>query len=271
LKEYKILDIHTHTYPEAIAAKATKNLGEFYNFDVSGKGTHADLEEQAREGGVNGFVLFCVATNAHQVQKVNDSVASLCKLSVEHGFECVGLAGMHQNYPDFESEIIRCKSMGLKGVKIHPDIQAVDTDDKKMLELYELLEANDMCLLLHAGDDRKEYRFSEPKKIRRVADMFPRLRIVAAHFGGYKAWDEAEEYLYGVDNMWYDCSSALWAMTPEKAAELTSKCGYDRMMFGTDYPVYSLKNYIDLFMKVPLTEKQREDIFYNNAKEFFFS
>ena len=31
----KIIDSHTHTYPDAIAARAAENLGNFYNFTVN--------------------------------------------------------------------------------------------------------------------------------------------------------------------------------------------------------------------------------------------
>ena len=101
---YKIFDIHTHTYPEKIADKATVNLGNFYNFPVEGKGTYAHLESQAEENGVHGYLLFSVATNAHQVSKVNDSIASLAEYSRSRGFLTVGFAGMHQDFEDFEEE-----------------------------------------------------------------------------------------------------------------------------------------------------------------------
>ncbi len=265
--KYKILDMHTHTYPEAIADKACINLGNFYNFKVWGKGTYADLEAQAKECGVVGFLLFSVATNPHQVQKVNDSIAHLTELSVSHGFETIGFMGMHQDYPDFKSEIDRCEAMGLKGVKIHPDIQEVDIDDPKMLELCSIIEGR-MPLFLHIGDDRPQYRYSEPKRLAKVMDMFPKLTVVAAHLGGYKAWHEAEESLFGRDNLWYDCSSALWAMTPEEAERIIRGCGIDRVMFATDYPVMNLQAYIDLFLKINFTEEERRMIFYDNAKRF---
>ena len=69
---YKIFDIHTHTYPEAIAEKAVTSLNAFYEFVSEGKGTYAELAENSRENGVVGMLLFSVATNPHQVQKVND-------------------------------------------------------------------------------------------------------------------------------------------------------------------------------------------------------
>ncbi len=265
---YKIIDIHTHTYPPAISERACEALGRFYDFPIQGKGTYDDLEQEAKETGVCGFLLFSVATNAHQVPKVNTSIAELAALSRSHGFETVGFAGMYQDYPDFEGELDRCQAMGLAGVKIHPDIQRVDIDDPKMLRLCAILQERKLPLFLHMGDNRPEYRFSEPKKLTHVLDRFPDLRVVAAHFGGYQAWDEAEQYLWGRENVWYDCSSALWAMDAEEAERCIRGCGVDRVMFGTDYPVYSLANYLDLFMKIRLTEEERRAILYDNAKAF---
>lgn len=269
LHNYRIIDTHTHTYPEAISEKACRNLAAFYDFIVHSAGTYNDLEAQAKENGVCGFLLFSVATNAHQVPKVNNSIAELTKLSQSHGFETIGFAGMHQDYPDFAGEIDRCIEMGLRGVKIHPDIQEIDIDDERMLRLCEILVDRDIPLFLHMGDDRPKYRYSEPKKLAKVLDIFPTLNVVAAHLGGYKAWHEAEQYLWGHPRVWYDCSSALWAMDEIEAERIIRGCGVDRVMFGTDYPVYTLRDYIDLFMKINFTESEREDIFYNNAKRFF--
>ncbi len=82
------------------------------------------------------------------------------------------------------------RGRGLCGVKIHPDIQGVDILDPRMLELYELLQARDLPICFHAGDHRPQFRNSEPPKIARVAQLFPHLRINAAHFGGYTVFDD---------------------------------------------------------------------------------
>ena len=55
---YKIFDIHTHTYPEAIAEKAVTSLNAFYEFVSEGKGTYAELAENSRANGVVGMLLF---------------------------------------------------------------------------------------------------------------------------------------------------------------------------------------------------------------------
>lgn len=264
---YKVFDIHTHTYPEAISEKAVVNLGKFYDFVCQGKGTYAHLESQAEENNVHGYLLFSVATNAHQVEKVNTSIANLAELSRSHGFLTVGFAGMHQDFEDMEGEVNRAVSLGMRGVKIHPDIQGVDIDDPRLLKLYEIV-AGRLPVYFHIGDNRAQYRFSEARKLARVMDMFPKLEVVAAHLGGYKAWEEAIEFLAGRDNVWYDTSSALWAMTPEYADDVVGKLGAENVMFGTDYPVKNTAEELERFFRLKLTEKEREDILWNNAVRF---
>lgn len=264
---YKVFDIHTHTYPEAISEKAVVNLGKFYDFVCQGKGTYAHLESQAEENNVHGYLLFSVATNAHQVEKVNTSIANLAELSRSHGFLTVGFAGMHQDFEDMEGEVNRAVSLGMRGVKIHPDIQGVDIDDPRLLKLYEIV-AGRIPVYFHIGDNRAQYRFSEARKLARVMDMFPKLEVVAAHLGGYKAWEEAIEFLAGRDNVWYDTSSALWAMTPEYADDVVGKLGAENVMFGTDYPVKNTAEELERFFRLKLTEKEREDILWNNAVRF---
>ncbi len=262
---YRVFDSHTHTYPEAIADKAVKALGAFYDFPVEGQGTFAHLESEGKSVGYTGFLLFCVATNAHQVPRVNDSIAALTEAARGHGFEVVGLAGMHQDFPSMEEELLRSVALGLQGVKIHPDIQGIDADATQWLGLYDLMQEKDLILYLHAGDNRPQYRYSEPRKIARIAKTFPRLRIVAAHLGGYQAWEEAD-CLHSLDNVFYDCSSALWAMSPEEGAAQIRRCGVQKVMYGSDYPVVSPRTHLRLFLTLPLSEREREDILYSNAK-----
>ena len=263
---YKVFDIHTHVYPEKIAARAVENLGKFYDFVPEGDGTYTTLESASRENGVVGFLIFSVATNAHQVENVNSYIAESVKNSRKRGFDTVGFAGMHQDFPDFAAEIDRAEANRLRGVKIHPDIQRIDIDDPRMMELYEIVEGR-MPVYFHMGDNRPEYQFSQPEKLLKVLKMFPRLEVVAAHLGGYKSW-ESGKALANCPNVWFDTSSALWAMTPEKAREMISVLGSERVMFGTDYPVKMPREEIDRVLAIDLSEKEREDIFYNNAQRF---
>lgn len=264
---YKIFDIHTHIYPDAIAQKAVARLGEFYDFVPEGNGTYDDMTEAVRQCRVNGFLVFSVATNAHQTRKVNECLAEVAKRGKADGFEARAFGGLHQDCEDMKEQIDYALSLGLAGIKIHPDIQGVDITSKKLYPLYEEAEGR-FPIYFHMGDNRPQYRYSEPKKLKQVLDDFPKLQVVAAHLGGYMANDEALEYLAGNENVMYDTSSALWAMSTERAEYIIGKLGYDKVMFGTDYPVMYPKSELERFFALKLTEKQREDILYNNAARF---
>ncbi len=264
---YNIFDIHTHIYPDAIAEKAVVQLGKFYDFVPEGKGTYADMTDSERKFDVKGFLVFSVATNAHQVRKVNECLAAVAQKGKDEGFQAVAFGGLHQDCEDMKEQIDYALSLGLSGIKIHPDIQGVDITSPKLYPLYEEAEGR-FPIYFHIGDNRPQYRFSEPKKLNKVLSDFPKLQVVAAHLGGYMSNDEAIEYLAGNENVMYDTSSALWAMTPERADYIIEKLGYDKVMFGSDYPVMYPGSDLERFFKLKLTESQREDILYNNAARF---
>ena len=55
----------------------------------------------------------------------------------------------------------------------------------------------------------------------------------------------------------------------EKAKELILAYGTDRVLFGTDYPLWTPEEEIERFMSLDLTDEQREDILYNNTAKLF--
>lgn len=269
---YKIFDIHTHIYPENIAKKAVDNLSGFYEFQKnfgflpSGEGTFDNLYSSCVRDGVCGCLMLCVATNPKQVERINDFMAQTVIENTSDSFTPVGFAGIHQDYPFIEKEVERISSLGLKGIKIHPDIQRVDIDDKKLMGLYEIIEGK-LPLYLHMGDDREEYRFSATEKLAAVKKRFPNLEVVAAHMGGYTAWNKIG-LLNDFDKMWFDTSSTTWVIDAKRSAEIIKALGEDRVMFGTDYPVAYPCEELERFMQIELDENVRADILYNNAARF---
>lgn len=268
MTQHPVFDIHTHVYPEKIAARAVENLAAFYGITVEGNGTYEDLETSAAPCGVRGFLLFNVATNARQVPKVNNAVAEAVRLSRAHGFLTAGFAGMHQDYPDPAGELDRAVSLGLCGAKLHPDIQGADIDDPRFFPLYAELEKRDLPLCLHMGDSRPEYGFSRADKLLRMLARFPRLRVLAAHLGGYCAWDDACS-LADNPQIFFDTSSSLWVLSPERASELIRRLGTSRVMFGTDYPVRYVHGELERFFALPgFTEAEQKAMLYDNAIRF---
>ncbi len=253
-----IIDSHAHIFPDKIAARAADGISSFYNMRVRFDGSVGSLLEINREAGVDRAIVQSVATVQEQVHNINNFVSEQVKL---HPQELIGFGALHPDFPGIEAETERIISLGLRGIKLHPDFQQFNVDDPKAFPIYEAAEGR-LPILFHVGDSR--YDFSSPKRLYSVMKHFPKLTIIGAHLAGWTKWDEAAE-LFSGGVIYADLSSSLYAMTPEHAAELIRKIGTRRVMFGTDYPMWSAVEELERFRRLPLTAEEQEDILYKNA------
>jgi predicted TIM-barrel fold metal-dependent hydrolase len=252
-----VIDFHAHIYPDKIASKAVENIGEFYRLPMRGKGTVQDLLESGRRAGIGRFVVFSAAAVPGQAPRINDYIASVCG---EHS-ECTGFGTLHPDMENPGGEIDRIISLGLKGVKFHPDIQRFNIDDERMMRIYALLEGK-LPVIFHTGDYR--YPHSHPARFARVLDAFPALVAVGAHFGGWSVFDLALEYLK--DRFCYfDISSSLPFLGKKRAVELIRLYGAERFLFASDYPMWDLAACLEEFGELELTGAEKDLILYKNA------
>ena len=247
-----ILDFHAHAYPPRVAGKAVEFLNRYYHLQCRGDGTIGDLIDSAKKAGVDYLLVHAVATKPNQVENVNGQLT-------EH---VLGFGTLHPGYAHIPAEIERIRSLGLRGVKLHPDFQAFNVDDPATDAIYGGIEG-ELPVLVHAGDKQVDY--SAPRRIANVLDRYPRLTLIAAHLGGYSQWDEAEEYLIG-RNCYIDTSSAIWAIGPARSAELIRKHGVERVLFGTDYPLVRHTEELARFHSLGLTPEEERLILFENAK-----
>ena len=226
MKKYKIIDSHCHIYPDKIAEKASASTSEFYKMPSLFDGKISTLLERGGAAGIDHFIVQSVATNPNQVSGINHFIA---KAVAESNGRFTGLGTLHPDSVNIEAETEEILALGLKGVKLHPDIQHIGIDDTRMHKIYEACKGR-LPILMHTGDYR--FDFSNPNRMLPVLEKYPDLTVVGAHFGGWSVWDEATEKLSKFKNFYVDCSSSLYAMTSEKAKELISAYGTDRVFFG---------------------------------------
>ena len=263
MKKYKIIDSHCHIYPDKIAEKASASTSDFYKMPSLFDGKISTLLMRGGTAGIDHFIVQSVATTPKQVSGINHFIADAVANS---DGKFTGLGTLHPDSENVEAEVDEIIALGLKGVKLHPDIQRVAIDDPRMDKIYKACEGR-LPILMHTGDHRFDY--SNPNRMLPILQKYPSLTVVGAHFGGWSVWDEATEKLAGFKNFYVDCSSSLYAMTAEKAKELIMAYGVDRVLFGTDYPMWDIDTEIERFMKIDLTEKEREDILFGNAEKLF--
>ena len=255
-----IINAHAHIFPDKIAQKASDGISAFYGgMTVRYDGTLSMLLEEDGKAGVDHWLVQSVATVPHQVTAINDFIAECVR---NHPDKLTGFGALHPDYNDIRGETKRIVSLGLKGIKLHSDFQQFYIDDEFAFQMYEAAEEAGLPILFHIGDER--YDFSSPERLLRVVKRFPGLKVIAAHLCGWSVWDRGVELLEH-SNVYADCSSSLYAMSPEHAAELIRRIGVDRVMWGTDYPMWSATEELERFNRLPLSDDEREMILNGNA------
>ena len=260
-----IVDCHCHVYPEKIAAKAAAGIGTFYDMPMECGGTLTDARARHRQAGIDRAVIFSVATSVPQVHSINRFIADCVAGS---GGELIGLGTLHPDSPTLKEDIDELAALGLRGVKLHHDVQQFKLDDYRCLKIYELLEARRLPLLLHAGDFR--YDFSNTNRLKPILETYENLTVIAAHFGGWSLWEKSTQDLAGkYPNLYVDSCSSLCALSPETARDIIRAYGADRVLFGTDYPMWDPVGELERFTRIDLTEAEKEQILWKNADRLF--
>lgn len=263
-KDFYVIDAHCHIYPEKIASKAVAGTDNFYGVTSANKGTISDLLERGDKAGIDRFIVQSVATTPKQVNSINEFISNSVSL---YPARFTGLGTLHPESDDIVGDINRLVVLGLKGVKLHPDIQAFKLDDYRCLKIYEECEKRGLVMLIHTGDSR--YDYSNPNRLLPLLKTYTNLTFIGAHFGGYSIWDEAAEKLCGIDNFYVDCSSSFPFIKKEQAKELIKRYTADKILFGTDYPMWDAVSELDYFFSLGLDESQIKSILSLNAKKVF--
>jgi len=259
-----VIDAHCHIYPEKIAAKAVAGTDNFYSEHSVGTGTVDNLIEMGESAGVDHFIVQSVATTPHQVASINNFIAAEVAKNPK---KLTGLDTLHPDSEDIKGDIAHILELGLKGVKLHPDIQAFKIDDYRCLKIYELCEENNLPILMHTGDNR--YDYSNPNRLLPVLDIYKNLTVIGAHLGGWSIWKEAVKVYRAIPNFYVDCCSSFHYLKPQEAKEIIRAYGADKVLFGTDYPMWSHKSELEYFFSLGLDCEEISSILNINAKKLF--
>lgn len=255
-----IIDMHAHIFPLKLAERAAENIGAFYDIKMAHPGSVPALLEAMERGNVDKALVHSVAMSARQVTIINDFIHQEV---MQHAGKLFGFATLHPDMENAYDEVTRTLALGLKGVKIHSDMQRVSLLDERMDALYAACEGR--CpMLLHMGDER--YAYDNPRMIPEILRRYPRLQLICAHMGGYSEWDEARKYLKN-ENVLFDCSSTSFALGAEGWRNIIRFFGADRVMFGSDFPMWDPGKELNLLRSVGLSEEELEKILYRNAQK----
>lgn len=165
------------------------------------------------------------------------------------------------------------------GIKIYLGYSQVYAYDKRHFPLYELAERYGVPVAFHTGETaggKGLLRYAHPGTIEEVAKTFPNVNFVICHCGSPWVLD-AMEVAAVCPNVYVDLSGLVAGKLPGKEMyhkfraffqylrmwlDYTER--YDRLLYGTDWPLVNSKSYIELMQEV-IPEEHWQAFFYDNA------
>jgi len=253
----KIIDAHTHTDFSG-GVERTSGIPK----------TEAEYFKEWQEAGVVGAV-------AHTSQSGGDYY----DLKSRNVIYCAGV-GDKIDLPGIESGL---KAGKYGCVKIYLGYVHRYAYDPTYEPVYKLAQKYDVPVVYHTGDTystRAKLKYADPLTIDEVAVDHPGVRFVIAHCGN--PWIEsAAEVTYKNPNVFMECSALLIGnldQTPKEKIEtfVTRPIAWifayiedpKKLMFGTDWPLTSIKPYVEAYKKA-IPQEHWNAVFHDNAVRVF--
>lgn len=256
-----IFDAHVHLWHDEASLRDYKKKVEQDGLALAGFGA-------MWFGGPNQ----ALAGHPERVRAGNDGIIAL---AAQHP-GMLAIATVHPHDGDVAmAELDRVAARGVKVVKLHPHTQKFDPDDPRVLALLKHAGTRGLIVLL----DNASILPGDSEKMFNLALKAPETQFLFAHLGGmnFRFWNvlkaaRTADGLFG-DNIHFDISAivALVADSPieDEFVWTMRNVGIDRVLLGSDFPQYSLKQNADALDRLPLDEEEKAKIRYGNARALF--
>lgn len=261
-----LIDFHTHIFPDAIAEKSIASLESLSEARALVPATVQGLINSMKRHDVDYSVVLPIVTHPKQFDSINRFAA---EINGKNGIFSLG--GIHPENENIREKLEYIKSLGLKGVKLHPDYQGPYIDDAGYIEIIRGCIDLDLICVIHAGlDIGKPYPIHcPPDRMYMVlqevlADCKKDSKIVLAHMGGYLQWQLVEECLVG-QNVYFDLSFCKDVIDRDVLIRIIENHGSDRILYATDSPWAEQNDMVEYVNGLPLDDEDKENIFYRNA------
>lgn len=261
-----IIDTHIHTFPDNIAHQIMNHLKSLSDMKSYGNGTTQSAIKFMDEDHIHISVNLPIATRADQVMKINRRIIQ----QKDEQSRIINFGTMHpgfKQYGNVDEEIQFLSEKGIKGIKLHPEFQEFYPDDDTMLPIYEACAKYDMIMYFHSGyDEAFTDVHGTPQRFSQVRHIDTDMKIVLAHMGGYRMWDEVERYLMGMHEVYFDTSYCV-EMEEWQMKEIIFGHGAYKILFASDMPWERPLHLINKIKKLDLGPLYEKMIFHMNAEK----
>nr|WP_196777445.1 amidohydrolase family protein [Candidatus Nitrosocosmicus hydrocola] len=172
------------------------------------------------------------------------------------------------------------KNGKIKGLKIYPGYEHYYPYDPKYQKVMDLCTEYDVPLMIHTGDTytpKGKIRYAHPINVDDVAVDNPELKIIICHLGNPWFLD-CQEIIYKNKNVYADISGLVLGDFTEfyekylvgKITDFLNYAGEPKyLLYGTDWPISSMKSYLQFVSKLDLNDQERELIMRKNSQRLF--
>ena len=266
------IDIHTHIFPDSLAKRSIDTLLNKLPKEIAfafSDGTYQGLIENMKNSGIDISVVLPVVTNPNHFETVNKYAA---QINGKNGIYSFG--GIHPDNENAEEKLEFIKSLGLKGIKLHPDYQNTFIDDEKYIKIIKKAVELGLYIVIHAGLDvgLPDPVHCPPKRVLNMLNAVygaavPKTRhIILAHIGGCAMYSEVEKHLVSKP-VAFDLAYSLDKISQEQLLRIIKNHGAENIYFATDCPWGEPKKFVEIFEKLPLSKDEKDLISHKNAQK----
>lgn len=182
------------------------------------------------------------------------------------------------------SEVARYRHLLLqgtiKGIKLFPGHDPYYPTDDRCVKYYELCQNIGAPIVFHTGENTghpEVARFNDPKYIVEIARKYPKLHVVITHY----FWPNIEycyEITKQIPNIFFELAGTAdkevlkkigGLQKMRKVLEMTVRDRPDKVIFGTDWPLCSIQDHIQLVQSLNISKEYKENIFWRNAVKLY--
>lgn len=228
---------------------------QFFSGDHPPEKLVSDFDKSGVEAGVIAML------DTYDMVGANDRAELACKAHPGrlHGYIYLNPSNVNAAIAEFER---RRKNPLFKGVKLHPMNDVYYPFIRAFFPLYEAIAASGLPVLWHSGTSP----YSHPLQIAYVAQKFPKMPCILGHFA--------------LSDLSWECFPAA-DLAPNIHVDTTAnpiipvmndwidQFGAERMLWGSDFPFYSVAYEAQKIAHLGRNDRDRELIAHENAKRLF--
>ena len=274
-----IVDFHTHILPHSFQKRREDYLGRDATFAAlfsnpkSKMTTVEQLIEVMDRAGVDvAAVMGYGWTDADVAREANDY---LLESASRYPQRLVAFCSVNPAWGQAAAdEVERCARGGAKGIgELHPDTQELDiADPDAMAPMMDAAREHGLLVLTHSsepvGHQYPGKGHTTPERLYAFCRNFPENTIVCAHWGGglpfYALMPEVDQ---GLANVHFDSAATPFLYRPAIYSAAVQSAGYQRILFGSDYPLVGYDRALGQVHQAGLTPDILERVLGGNAAE----